>query len=916
MKRILLFGACFMTSALCAETLYFTGDNYYTNGTTKYYQWSKVANWKTASGMNKVPAEDDDLVIDTNISGYHAADCSSYVKSVRFTSDMSAYYGFSHAGLSIKSGGAGLVVENSTSKTAYSTLRLDGEVTVKLAGDQYWQGGVEGRTAERKSRVVKLGAGTLKFQKVNGNWSGATIREGGLQITETQNMPGISLFFDGYANSAKFYMASNIVLDAGCLSSTTDLPRTNHGVYDSGKKWTLYLIGDIPTDDVYFAGGFFNTSSFVFNPSSEDCTFTAARAESPTTGNIEVSNGTFVLKDGASFPNLGKLTIGNGAEFKVAADAGVLNVKRVEVGSDATVNMDSGAFAEFETLVVNGKLALDERAVLLATSATGPDGALADGIYTAATTNLITGTGRLIVGSTEVSEATWTGNGGSSTVVSDARNWGEASATELPDLESGLVKARFASGGAVASLGAADILRFSGMTLSREGGFTFEAANGAEAVSLSEQGLTCTAGTTAETYAMGWPLMLRTSQTWSLGGNTLKIDAPLTGSASRLMVTGPGRCEFNRTSYFTGDYHLTNGTFVIAADNFCGASGQTLTLYPETKSKYLFKTGVYDFNVYGANMNNNESYPPIDFDANADVTFNGSFSKSGYVTMKVGKGATVTFRNGVSFANICKWTGDGHVIVTNKPMNVGDRLYMHVNNSFVLDLYAATNKINGNVGDQSYGRINTRVPYALVAVNGTHQRLNIFSSFILDLCGNDQAIGQLGGRGGQIRSDEPAMIHLVSDYAYNETQIANRNTNSTPFVGCAGLSKEGTKVPYFLNGTSSTTGTLQVVDGELTMLAKAFWPNSTNVVVKGGVLNLTHRDTFGKQVVVSISGAGRINLAEGVRQRCAKYVKDGIVQHDGTYGATGSGADYVDDAAFAGKGVLKVGRIGTQIILR
>ena len=68
--------------------------------------------------------------------------------------------------------------------------------------------------------------------------------------------------------------------------------------------------------------------------------------------------------------------------------------------------------------------------------------------------------------------------------------------------------------------------------------------------------------------------------------------------------------------------------------------------------------------------------------------------------------------------------------------------------------------------------------------------------------------------------------------------------------------------------------------------------------------------------VNDISGSGKIDLAAGIRQRCAAYFLNGEEMPAGTYGATGSGATYVDDEHFAGAGILKAGKIGAFLLIR
>ena len=134
---------------------------------------------------------------------------------------------------------------------------------------------------------------------------------------------------------------------------------------------------------------------------------------------------------------------------------------------------------------------------------------------------------------------------------------------------------------------------------------------------------------------------------------------------------------------------------------------------------------------------------------------------------------------------------------------------------------------------------------------------------------------------------------------------------------------------------SPSTGRVEVVSGTLVFLRRAAtsgetfdlkggssnpyprlanedggWTNATAVVVKGGTLELEHSKVFGPQTVVQFvqtsSAYGKIKLADGVRQRVYALEIDGEDQRRGTYGATGSGAQHVNDTLFAGGGVLSV----------
>ena len=144
--------------------------------------------------------------------------------------------------------------------------------------------------------------------------------------------------------------------------------------------------------------------------------------------------------------------------------------------------------------------------------------------------------------------------------------------------------------------------------------------------------------------------------------------------------------------------------------------------------------------------------------------------------------------------------------------------------------------------------------------------------------------------------------------------------------------------------TSSSSGNVEVVSGTLVFLRRAktanetfdlkdgsanpyyrlanedgAWPNAKEAVVKGGVLKLEHSQVFGREVNVRFvktnNAYGKLELAEGVHQKCFALSIDGVDQARGTWGATGSGAQHVDDTRFAGKGVLNVLGDGQGLVI-
>lgn len=61
------------------------------------------------------------------------------------------------------------------------------------------------------------------------------------------------------------------------------------------------------------------------------------------------------------------------------------------------------------------------------------------------------------------------------------------------------------------------------------------------------------------------------------------------------------------------------------------------------------------------------------------------------------------------------------------------------------------------------------------------------------------------------------------------------------------------------------------------------------------------------------AGTSRIEIAAGADQTCMRLYVNGVTVPSGTYGASGSGAQYIDDDHFAGTGVLRVRKDDLQV---
>lgn len=163
---------------------------------------------------------------------------------------------------------------------------------------------------------------------------------------------------------------------------------------------------------------------------------------------------------------------------------------------------------------------------------------------------------------------------------------------------------------------------------------------------------------------------------------------------------------------------------------------------------------------------------------------------------------------------------------------------------------------------------------------------------------------------------------VLGDATHPGYVFAESTSASAPNVICAKVTAPGGLV-FGYTGYAQLAGDQTGIDGELVVNAGTLalgdgWSSCTldvpirilaNATVKADNLQTRRADVY----FDDIAGAtGRIELPVGETSCRRMYMRDTpeetewVLQPSGTYGATGSGADFIDDAHFTGPGVLKV----------
>ena len=755
------------------------------------------------------------------------------------------------------------------------------------------------------------------------------LQEGTLNISTYKVNENIEIRFDGPLQSRLEIGVSdsrgktNLTFKSSALTESADAINSDHGV-TSSYDLQLCFTGTPKVNPMVFTGKFLGSAGLQWKPDSSDYAFVLSNAVSTTTGRFYVSNGTVRVTSGAGFSNLPLLVV-SGAN------------SRFEVDATACRSMPATTVA----ISNGGKLTLGACAYVSVAAVTVDGVAVADGVYRGPAglgvgeeVAWIDGPGVVVVGAPVVSTpvaATWNGAGGD-TAATTLGNWNGAEA--LPDLVSGET------------------------AVSVTGGATFTADT-----DVFVQGFTM--GVTPFTLAPA-------------AGKTLWIGAGgITGCGGTVTMGGAGAVVVAE------DQTWTNGTFAMAGHVAAVGKSSVRIFHAASAKSPTFADGtVVDSGLLFVDSTKaKQGTTTITVSANANITFNGRVvaTNTSSISISSGAGSTVTFNDLFMSRDGGSFSGSG-TVVFNGPMHFRDRSGF---SGGTVELHATGNRLSGFMGTWKGGTLKTMVPYAINKTNTRRQTsdwtnnsadgeqstwLNLKDTCTIDLCGNDQSIDQLGMHadgtksGGHITTATPATFHLQTSKSYwpshcytygfsDYSSISSANSygyetaDKGYWEGAVNLSYEAANgMVRSMMRQSPSTGRVEVVSGTLVFLRRAAtsgetfdlkggssnpyprlanedggWTNATAVVVKGGTLELEHRNVFGPQTVVQFvktsNAYGQIKLADGVRQRVYALEIDGVDQRRGTYGATGSGARYVNDMLFAGGGTLSVVGDGMGMVI-
>ena len=943
MKRILcscvgifVVGLLVAASSAMAEDLYFCpnadgkGATNWKDSSSNHGWYIGKSNWTNAQGVAKSPTASDVVWFNQAItntlngrglaSNVSNASGSGTVAGLIYTNNQNNT--INQGTVTVAAGGVGVVLCMNT--TWYANLAMSGTGEVPL----YMPSG-----AKLTMQKGLTGSGGVAVKRGGGTWEIAnetarTFSAGGIRIeggpitfgnNKLNETSGFTLTFAGNdATEVITLNRSDMAVKDLTLAETADVDNTDHGFTSSAGYNLAFLGGTSSVSPMSFTGSFKGSAGLVWAPADADTEIVLKKAAHPTTGGIWVSNGVVRVSEGASFLNLTNVTVhGSGARFAVDASAvRVFPAAKFNISAGGKLRVGTGSYMSLVTVTTNGE-------------------AVADGVYrgsagpaVAEEVDWIDGPGVVVVGSPVVGApvaATWSGEG-ADTAATALANWNGAEA--LPDLVTGETSVSVTGG---ATFTADTDVFAQGFTVGVTP-FTLAPAAG-KTLLIGAGGITGSGGTV--TVGGAGTVVAAVEQTWENGSGTIAVAGDVSGAGSavtRIHHAGSGKSP----TFAAG---VTVGGDILFVDTSVAKNGTTSISVPANAN--------ITFN--GKVLSTNTASISISSGAGSTVTFNDLFMSRNGGTIS-GSG-TMVFNGPFHYRDRSNLSG-GIVELHATGNRLSGNMGTWNGGTLKTMVPYAINKTNTK--RQSSGWDNNS------SDGDQNTRLNLKNTCTIDLCGNDQSIDQLAmhangtDSGGHVTSATPATFHLQteksywpkSDYQYGfsgYSSISEANgygyetADKGYWEGAVTLSYEAANsgMVRSMMRQSPSTGRVEVVSGTLVFLRRATtsgetfdlkggssnpyprlanedggWTNATAVVVKGGTLELEHSKVFGPQVVVQFvqtsNAYGKINLADGVRQRVYALEIDGVDQRRGTYGATGSGAKYVNDTLFSGTGVLSV----------
>lgn len=645
-----------------------------------------------------------------------------------------------------------------------------------------------------------------------------------------------------------------------------------------------------------------------------------------TTGRVTVASGTLALGNAAgsaggfgAVPAVrvlpgGTLVLNNGEGLPNTSE---INVFTGGVLTNGKIDVRAGTTETIARLYIDG-----------AQQAAGTWGATGSGA-THINDAFFAGGGLLSV--TEDPAAAYTDvvwdKGGTNTLMSTAENW----AGDTLPAHTGHERAVFGTGAGPAGVDVA--ASFYKMVINWPGSdFHFDNIGGGGSLTLGRGGIEIPGPASTRYNRIRVPVTLADDQFITLTNGYVFFEQPVSdgGNGFGLTVCNPSRGNAavipqNQNTY-SGKTVLKNRSIL-----YIRGSGDVLG---STAGDTLVENGSYLYIDTQSATTGLTIAEPLVLDGDSTLSYVGTLQNYKGTNVLTGPisglnnsmrvrsstvGATLDITGGITAdalggSCILATDGGGTVTVREKPV-YANTFYANGKSWGGMVVIAAT----GNVTRTCYMNANVRL--------GAQEAFEYLGNLIL---GNDGRIANvdLNGCGLTVRRSLRTDVNSTNSVIFSAapaTLTVDQTVDTTyggSFAGAVSLVKRGAGTLTLTNelgNATTTSGGVTVKDGTLTVAGAygTLGPACTNITVEGSAtlaLAGASASMLSDDAIVRLPAAGigaaKISLAAGVAETVGWLCCGERLMAPGTYGATGSGARYVDDTRFSGLGVLNV-RHGT-----
>ena len=402
------------------------------------------------------------------------------------------------------------------------------------------------------------------------------------------------------------------------------------------------------------------------------------------------------------------------------------------------------------------------------------------------------------------------------------------------------------------------------------------------------------------TQALNLPMILSGTRAFSASNGAITVNGALSGTGG-LTKFGTKTLTLTASSSYDGVTTVSNGLLAIYHSNALGSTNGNTWIDCSSGGYLQLYNDIQIAEPLTFNSNRGGGYTLQN--ASGSNTLNGALTllQSGF-RISVPSGTTLVVGGGVKSSSDIILNNGGTLVFNNTPLNLGG-------GAFYVDASGGTVAVGvaGNIWSYTLvtGGVRLDITNALPASTDLRIGVGYNQSGTLNLNGNNQLVGKLSS---PVTNTGTRIVTSATPATLTVNQ-SDTSTYEGRLTGMLSLIKTGTGTLTLSNSLSTATGDITVSNGTLVVALGNSLGGSTNIAVIGAAATLELRTSSGIADTASLSiadGGAKVNIGTNFVEAVGRLYLNGVQQMSGTWGKDGSGATHIDNAHFAGAGVLNV----------